>query len=233
MSVRWIVFDAVGTLIEPAPDVATAYHTIGQRHGSRLTHAEVSQRFRSAFQADESGDRSTHRLTTDEETEKDRWRRIVATVFDDVPDAHACFQDLFDHFGHSSSWRCFDDVFVTLPEIAARGFRLAIASNFDRRLHAICDELGPLPLLETRIISSEIGWRKPAGEFYRTAADMLAAPVESILVVGDDELNDVIGSRSAGMRAIHLDRSLTTHQCAGQSGDSPISSLTELLERLT
>ena len=117
MSVRWIVFDAVGTVIEPVPDVATVYHAIGARHGSRLSRTEVSDRFRSAFQADESADRATNRLTTDEFLERDRWRRIVNTVLDDVEDPDSCFQDLFDHFGRPGSWQCFDDVTDTLTEL--------------------------------------------------------------------------------------------------------------------
>jgi putative hydrolase of the HAD superfamily len=233
LSVRWIVFDAVGTVIEPVPDVATVYHAIGARHGSRLSRTEVSDRFRSAFQADESADRATNRLTTDEFLERDRWRRIVNTVLDDVEDPDSCFQDLFDHFGRPGSWQCFDDVTDTLTEFASRGYRLAVASNFDRRLHAICDELGALPLLEVRIISAEVEWRKPARQFYRAVIDRLSAPADSILVVGDDEVNDVDGARSAGMRAIHLDRKSATHHRAQPSGDSPISSLTELLERLS
>ena len=233
MSVRWIVFDAVGTVIEPVPDAATVYHTIGARYGSRLSRPEVSNRFRSAFQADEATDRATDRLMTDESAERDRWKRIVSTVLDDVEDLDSCFQNVFDHFGRPGSWQCYDDVTDTLTEFASRGYRLAVASNFDRRLHAICDELGELPLFEERVISSEVEWRKPSSEFYRAVIDRLSAPADQILVVGDDEVNDVHGARSAGLRAIHLDRKTATHHRAATSSDSPISSLTELLERLS
>jgi len=233
LSVRWIVFDAVGTVIEPVPDVATVYHSIGSQHDSRLSRSEVSDRFRSAFQADEAADRATNRLMTDESAECARWRRIVSGVLDDVDDLDGCFQDLFDHFGRPGSWQCFDDVSTTLKDSVSRGYRLAIASNFDRRLHAICDELGELPLFEERVISSEVEWRKPASEFYRAVIDRLSAPADQILVVGDDEVNDVRAARAAGMRAIHLDRTTATHHRAATSSDSPISSLTELLERLS
>ncbi len=233
LSVRWIVFDAVGTVIEPVPDVASIYHAIGVQHGSRLSRPEVSDRFRAAFLDDEDCDRAADRLMTDELTERDRWWRIVRTVLDDVEDLDSCFHELFDHFGRPDSWRCYDDVAETLTEFASRGFRLAVASNFDRRLHAICDALGPLSLFEERVISSEVKWRKPAGDFYRAVIDRLSAPANQILVVGDDEVNDVHGARSAGMQAIHLDRKSATHHRAATSGGSPISFLTELLERLS
>lgn len=233
MSGRWIVFDAVGTLIEPEPDVATVYHSIGRQHGSRLSRSDVAARFHAAFQADETGDRSAGRLTTSESAEADRWRRIVGAVLDDVYDHGRCFQDLFDHFGRPAAWRCFNDVAETLAGLAARGYRLAVASNFDRRLHAVCDEPGPLSRLERRVVSSEVGWRKPAVAFYEAVMLELSARPDEILVVGDDPVNDVDAARSAGIRAVHLDRKRQAQNPALSANDSAITSLTELLERFS
>ena len=74
LSVRWIVFDAVGTLISPLPDAATVYHATGQRYGSLLSVDEVAARFGAAFQAGEENDHVNNRLRTNEGVESDRWR---------------------------------------------------------------------------------------------------------------------------------------------------------------
>ena len=45
-----VVFDAVGTLIEPAPPAAEVYAAVGRKYGSRLSVPEVAPRFRAAFE---------------------------------------------------------------------------------------------------------------------------------------------------------------------------------------
>src|SRR5437016_3584478 len=89
-----IVFDAVGTLLHPEPTPPLVYATIGQRHGSRLSAAEIAIRFKAAFRDEDEFDRR-HGLRTDERREVERWRHIVSRVLDDVTDAEVCFQELF------------------------------------------------------------------------------------------------------------------------------------------
>lgn len=205
---RWIVLDAVGTLIEPSPDVATVYHKIGAKYGSRLSRDEVKQRFRRAFKdahrADGLPDATA--FSTSESEEAHFWRAIVADVFEDVADSEACFRDLFEHFAQPSAWVCFDDVGSTLQRLAERGFRLAIASNFDRRLHPVCDGLAELSGIECRVVSSEVGYCKPASGFFEAVLRLTQARPEDVLMVGDDEANDVIGARQFGVQALHLRR---------------------------
>lgn len=205
MSLQWIVFDAVGTVIYPTPSVAVVYHAIGSQHGSRQSLEEVRRLFRAAFHAASAHEHAG----TSEADEELFWRGIVRETLPDVRDLEACFRQLFDHFGRPSAWACFDDVAPTLTELHARGFRLAVASNFDRRLHPLCEELGdglPLKLFEQRVISSEVGYRKPSSQFYQAVLNMTGARADEVLVVGDDEQNDVDGARHAGLRALHLRR---------------------------
>lgn len=205
MTLKWIVFDAVGTVIYPTPSVAVAYHNIGTQFGSRLTQDEVRTRFKAAFQAASENENAG----TSERDEEHFWRRIVQETLPDVRDMEACFRELFDHFARPSAWACFDDVAATLSLLRNRGFRLAIASNFDRRLHPLCEGLGDGLLLkqcEIRVVSSEVGYRKPSRNFYRAVLSGTGAQPNEVLVVGDDARNDVQGALDAGLRAFHLRR---------------------------
>lgn len=228
MALRWIVFDAVGTVIYPTPGVAVAYHEIGRAFGSSLSLEDVRTRFRSAFAAASE----SINAGTSEADEEAFWRDIVKAALPDVSDPEACFRELFDHFGRTTAWACFNDVAPTLHSLRTRGFRLAVASNFDRRLHPLCDGLGeglPLRLFERRVISSEVGFRKPAVEFYSAVLDATGARPDELLVVGDDERNDVLGARAAGLRAIHLRRDADAPQLDRALFDRDfISSLSEL-----
>tara|TARA_R110002072_G_scaffold303142_1_gene495780 strand:+ start:35809 stop:36507 length:699 start_codon:yes stop_codon:yes gene_type:complete len=205
-----MVFDAVGTVIDPEPSVAHAYHLIGQQFGSRRTLEDVQSRFKTAFAETERQDRSpdTAGLVTNAAVEEARWRHIVAAVFPEVEDAEGCFQRLHDYFGEPTAWRAFDDTLPALHSLSERGVRLAIASNFDHRLHPVCDGIAALGLFEKRFISSELGFRKPSADFYRAVVAGLNTAPERILMVGDGLENDVEGALSVGMKAVLIDRKL-------------------------
>ena len=226
----WIVFDAVGTLIDPLPRVATAYYSIGRRYGSQLSELEISQRFRTAFRTSEldgfPGGPETDCLQSSDAIELARWRWIVRAVLPDVTEVEACFQDLWDHFARPSSWRCFGDVSPTLAQLAAKGYRLAVASNFDRRLHSVCDGLPELQPIERRIVSAEAQVRKPSASFYAAITSTCECGPDEVLMVGDDLQHDVLAPRSAGFNALHLDRCLT------ETGANQLRSLADLLGRL-
>jgi putative hydrolase of the HAD superfamily len=202
---RAVVLDAVGTLIHPHPPAAQVYAEVGRRHGSRLTLEDIATRFAAAFHREEARDRLPPAWQTSEEREFERWRSIVRSVFEDVPGGSECFRELFAHFGRPEAWRCEPEVGEVLTALSEGGWSLAVASNYDRRLHTVATGLAPLRMIPERIISSEVGWRKPAAEFFREAARGLALSPEQIVFVGDDRTNDYDGATGAGMRAILLD----------------------------
>jgi putative hydrolase of the HAD superfamily len=209
---QWIVFDAVGTLIRPNPSVAVAYQSIASRYGSKITVENVGQRFNRAFDQSEisgfpDGPPDGLPWLSSHEIEVARWRWIVTQVVPDVVDPDRCFDDLWDHFSRSSSWSCFDDVRPALTMLREAGFRLAIASNFDSRLHTVCKGLEDLRPIERRYASSEIGFRKPAPEFFASLVEQCGCPADKILMVGDDFEHDVRGPKANGMKSILLDRS--------------------------
>ena len=159
-AIRAVFFDAVGTLIHPAPPAPTVYAEIGRRFGSQWTVAEIAPRFRQAFVKQELLDRA-NRLRTSEAREIERWKQIVAEVLPDVSEPAACFAELFAHFGRPDAWRCEPDAETTLRTLAGRGFTLGLASNYDRRLRPVAKSL--LPMLEQIVISSEVGWQTGTG----------------------------------------------------------------------
>lgn len=201
-----VIFDAVGTLIEPRPSVAAAYAAAASRQGITLEEAEVRRRFYRAFGAIESDDMRGP-LATDEPAERRRWSRIVREVLPELPDPDRGFDELWDHFGRAEHWRAFPDAAPVLRQLADSGLRIRIASNFDGRLRPIIRGLPELaPWAEDLVISSEVGWRKPHPSFYEAALASLGLPAGCVLSVGDDETNDLEGARDAGLHALLLDR---------------------------
>jgi putative hydrolase of the HAD superfamily len=204
--IEGIVFDAVGTLIDPFPAVADVYADAARRQGVELDRALVKARFHQHFRNDEV-DEVRGPLVTDEATEFRRWRRIVAGVLPEVPYPDRAFFELWDHFGRPESWRCYPDVAPVLAVLSEHGVPVRIASNFDGRLRGVVRGLVELfPCAEPLVISSEVGFRKPHAAFYQAACASLGLPPERVLCVGDDLENDVVGARRAGLRGLLLDR---------------------------
>jgi putative hydrolase of the HAD superfamily len=202
--IQVVAFDAVGTLLHPRPRAPAVYAEIGRRFGSRHSIEVIAGRFRAAFTQEEEQDRRNG-FKTSEEREIARWRAIVSKVLDDINDSETCFQELFAHFARPESWSCDPDAEKILEHLAGQGYRLGIASNYDHRLRSVVAGIRSLGLLQHVVISSDVGWRKPAREFFAALCMALTAPPAQVLYIGDDPVNDLAGARDAGLMALLFD----------------------------
>lgn len=224
-AIRAIILDAVGTLIHPDPPAPMVYSQVGKRWGSRHDPDAIKTRFFQAFKQEEMTDRRLG-WRTSEAREIERWRHIVANVLDGVSNREDCFQALFGHFGRPEAWRCDRATGAVLSGLAQRGFLLGMASNYDSRLYKVLAGKPELRPIEHVIISSEVGWRKPAPEFFAAVCRIVGLPADQILYVGDDLVNDVQGAKSAGLRAVWFAPSGTNNSAS----QTCINQLTELVK---
>ncbi len=219
---RAVLFDAVGTLIYAEPSVDEVYEQIGRRFGSRHSLGEIGRRFRSSFAAEEEADRNDPECRTSEEREVRRWQAIVAAVLDDVEDREAAFQELWRHFARPVAWEPYEDAIATIAELSRRGVQIGVASNFDARLGPIIAAHFPKIRSDRVWASSQLGYRKPAVNFFLAAASSFD---DRPLFVGDDVVNDFHGARSAGLQALLIDRDSRHPEIAPR-----ISDLRQLLD---
>jgi putative hydrolase of the HAD superfamily len=213
-----VFFDAGGTLIHAEPSPGDVYAAVGRRFGSRVDAAEARRRFRAAFQRRRQPDD----LSTSEAAEDAFWRGVVAEVLDDVTDFESCYRELFAYFGRPEAWRTDPQAAAVLKELTERGLLIGVCSNFDARLHGIIAGLPELQALRRVVVSSEVGWRKPAAAFFAELS-RVAGPPQRLLIVGDDPVNDYQGARAAGMAARLLD------PAGRHAGPDRITALADLL----
>lgn len=219
MMVRACFFDAVGTLLHPEPSAAQVYAEVGKRFGSRLEAPMIRRAFGVAFSRQEQLDREQG-WRTSEARERQRWQAIVAEVLPDVTDPAGCFAELYDHFQRPSQWRVDEGARPVIGELLERGIAVGIASNFDERLRKVLAGWSVFDRLNHVVISSEVGWRKPAPQFFEAVARSVGCEPRDIVFVGDDPINDYEGARAAGMEAILLGARAEPGQAAiGLLGD--------------
>lgn len=204
--IRGVVFDLVGTLMRPVPSAAESYRAAGARFGHSLSAAEAAARFRAAFSRQEAVDRQRHGLRTSQQRERERWQAIVAEVFPEAEPGGLLFAELWAYFGRAEHWRVFDDVPASLQSLRKRGYRLAIGSNFDERLHPLVRNSRDLAEFAAEDVfdSATVSWRKPAPEFFLAVENALQLPASALLMVGDDLENDVTGALAAGWQALAI-----------------------------
>jgi putative hydrolase of the HAD superfamily len=203
-AVRAVFFDAVGTLLFPHAPVARTYAEHACRHGATLSEDDVRRAFRAAFARQEAIDRAAG-WRTDEDRERTRWRAIVGDVLAGA-DAGKCFSGLWDWFASPQAWTVHAEAGDVLRDLAACGLILGMGSNFDARLLGLVAAFPELaPVRERCLISSLIGWRKPAPGFFAALARSAGCEPGRVLYVGDDPANDLEGATAAGLKAVLLD----------------------------
>lgn len=221
--VRAVTFDAVGTLIFPNPGAATVYAEVAARHGLQVDPTTIGPKLWAQFRVQDEHDRAMGWVTS-EVRERDRWEHIVHTSLPGATDE--LFEELFQHFAQPTAWAVPPDAAEVLSELHSRGFILGMASNYDSRLTSVVNGIPALaPVRDRLVISSLVGFRKPAPAFFTFGVlPAMGVPPSEILFVGDDRENDYDGATAAGLRAVLLDAKGQHPEVPGQ-----VAGLRELL----
>ena len=207
-----IFFDAGNTLLKAHPSVAHLYAQTAQRFGADPPPGELMTAFKalrsempSMAKSVRSGQGEGMSITM----EKAWWKSFVCELFNrvgGVDDFDTFFEELYDVFARSESWRLYPDVLEILKILRAKSFTLYVLSNWDSRLADICKNLGLSAYFNEIIISSLIGFEKPDPEIYRFALKQAGVNPENSLHIGDDLELDFQPARSLGMHSLLLDR---------------------------
>lgn len=119
----------------------------------------------------------------------------------------------------------YEDTVPALERVRATGLRAYVVSNHVWRLPEVIGALGLGGLVDGVLTSARVGYRKPHPAIFRAAASMAGEPPSALLYVGDSLAHDVEGARTAGMRAVLIDRTGTR---AGAEARDAFRSLMEV-----
>jgi len=203
-----VTLDAAGTLFEPAEPIGVTYARIAAGHGIIVAPDAVERRFADAFAAAPPLAFPDATAVTLGDDERAWWSSVVRAALGTEPTRAfvACFAELYDYYAGPAAWRVYADVPDALRALRARGLRLAVVSNFDRRLDGLVASLGLGPLLDAIVSSTQARAAKPAPEIFHAALRTLGVPPAAALHAGDSVIADVAGARAAGLRPVLVDR---------------------------
>ena len=227
-----VCFDAGNTLLYCDPSVAEIYSAALARHGRPVAAAEVGPVFAAAWaEMQERTPPGIDRYGSHPGGEKMWWGAFLREVLRRL-DHDAAWEplldDLFAAFSRPEVWKLYPDARPTLEAIRDRGLRLAVISNWDRRLPAIFDGLELTPLFDTITVSTVEGVEKPAPAIFERTLERIGARPAETMHVGDSPLEDYEGAEGAGLTPVLIDRP----GAFTANGYRRIAGLEELLELL-
>jgi putative hydrolase of the HAD superfamily len=227
MPLKAIFFDAAGTLMKSARPVGESYAHLAKNYGMEVSPEEIRERFRICFSSAPAlafPGASPKQL---QDLERQWWKELVRRIFEPYGRfAHFddYFSDLFSYFSKPDSWTLYPEAEDTLLALGERGFILDVISNFDSRLFGILDGLGIASQFDAVVISSQVGYAKPAPEIFHKALGLHHLKAEEAVHIGDSPDKDAAGARNAGLTGVLLDRN------GGATSDFPrVRNLKEML----
>jgi FMN phosphatase YigB (HAD superfamily) len=99
----------------------------------------------------------------------------------------------------------FRDTAEGLARLRDGGWRIAVVANTSPRMVDVYRALDLDGLIETFVISEELGFSKPDPRMYRTASDRLGLPPNECVFV-DDDPDNLAGADAAGYLVCGMDR---------------------------
>jgi putative hydrolase of the HAD superfamily len=197
-----VLFDAGDTLLAPAPSFQGRFMAVAAEHGLPLEEAAVDAAIADAVRAAEWPSD-----WTDPATQREFWVGFYRQVLADLGHEGRELADaLFEAFSDPAGYRLFDDVRPALDELASRGIKLGVVSNFEPWLEDILDLQGIGDRFAAVAISGKLGVAKPDPEIFKAALTEAGADPEATMHVGDQPVNDVAAARAVGITPVLIDR---------------------------
>jgi putative hydrolase of the HAD superfamily len=205
-----VTFDVGGTMVycDPSPGEIYAHHL--SRLGRTVRAEEVAPVFRQAWaELQRRTVPGQDRYNSVPGGELGWWgefvREVLRRLDHDAP-WEPLLEDLYSAFSEAAVWKVFPETTSTLEELGARGIRLAVISNWDRRLPDILRNLDLTHMFDTVTVSSIEGVEKPSPEIFQRTLDRMELSAEEVIHVGDSPLEDYGGAERAGLAAALVDR---------------------------
>lgn len=209
-SVKAVLLDVGGTLIECRPSPPSVYAGVLARRGHPVELAHVADAFSSVWteltQEHPPGLDRYHHLKGGERAWWGEFLRRVLARLEVRLEWEPVLDDLLEAFSDPGLWRVFPEVHEVLDRLRRRGLKLAAVSNWDSRLPDLLERLELTAALDTVLVSAVEGVEKPAPEIFHRAAGRLGIEPAACLHAGDSPLDDYRGAESAGMSAVLVDR---------------------------
>jgi FMN phosphatase YigB (HAD superfamily) len=204
MATRVVFLDALDTLVELEPPWVHLAAALGTEVDERLVAAVRTEMTYYKEHAHEGSD----------ETSLAELRSYCAELISRELGQEVSVETMMETIRFAP----FEDSAPALRELREMGLTTICVSNWDVSLGEVLGHCGLDGLLDGVVTSASIGRRKPDPAVFQAALAIAGCESDEAIHVGDSPEEDIAGARSAGIRALLIDR----------AGEGDIASLLEL-----
>ena len=206
MGYKAVFFDAGETLVHAEPSFHELFAEVLLQRGHRVEPEKVlalvpavMERFAEAANAGEL-------WSTSRERSMRFWYSVYAIFLEELDLPPSLGETLYETFSDPDSYALFSDVKPVLAELHARGYEMAVVSNFEAWLDTLLDRLGVNGYFPVRVISGVVGVEKPDPTIFRLALERTGVLAAETVYVGDSPGFDVAPASALGMFPVLVDR---------------------------
>ncbi|KAE8582089.1 hypothetical protein XENTR_v10019941 [Xenopus tropicalis] len=204
MSLRLITWDIKDTLLRVRVPVGQQYFAEAKRQGLCMDPGSLETSFRNAYRT-QSRLFPNYGLAQGMDS-RQWWLDVVLQTFrlsgaEDDETIRSVAQQLYQDFSTARNWAVVPGAREALESCKGLGLKMAVISNFDRRLEEVLEQCGLGGYFEWVLTSESAGVAKPDLGIFRQALSLAEVPPHQAAHVGDDYVNDYWAARMAGMRS--------------------------------
>ncbi|MCY7383507.1 MAG: HAD-IA family hydrolase [Microcoleus sp. CAN_BIN18] len=207
-----IFLDAAGTLFDVRGSVGEVYQKLAKNFGVAVKSEDLNAAFFQSFASASPMAFPGIEAAKIPQLEFEWWLTVsakafqIAGVFNQFSDFPKFFAELYAHFATAAPWFVYPDVLPALNRWQKQGIELAVVSNFDSRLYPVLKALNLAEYFTSVTISTEVGAAKPQSQIFTVALQKHNCLAENVLHIGDSFKADYCGAKTAGLKAIWLNR---------------------------
>ncbi|XP_053551982.1 haloacid dehalogenase-like hydrolase domain-containing protein 3 [Bombina bombina] len=213
MRLKFLTWDVKDTLLRLRLPVGQQYYNEAKCMGLQVDPASLETSFRQAYQ-------SHCRLfpnygLTQGMTSHQWWLDVVAQTFrlsgvEEEKSVQTLAEKLYQDFCTARNWEVLPGAREALDGCKNLGLRMAVISNFDRRLEEVLRHCELDKHFEFVMTSESAGISKPNVRIFHKALNLANVAPNQAAHIGDDFINDYSSARMAGMSSYLIQRKKDT-----------------------
>jgi putative hydrolase of the HAD superfamily len=201
-SIRALLIDGLGTLVDLEPPAPALARTLARRFGMEVTEAQAAHALAAeiAYYRAHMGDgRDADSLAV----LRGRCAEVLRGALPpSTGRARVDPADMTDALIESLRFASHGDARPAILAARAAGVRVIVVSNWDVSLLEVLERVGLAPLVHATVTSAAIGARKPAPAIFHHALALAGVAPSAALHVGDSLAEDVAGARACGIEPV-------------------------------
>ncbi|NP_001088980.1 haloacid dehalogenase-like hydrolase domain-containing protein 3 [Xenopus laevis] len=204
MSLRLITWDVKDTLLRVRVPVGQQYYAEAKKRGLCVNPGTLETSFRNAY-------RSHSRLfpnygLAQGMSSRQWWLDVVLQTFrlsgiEDSDTVQSLAKQLYQDFSTAHNWALVPGAREALDSCTNLGLRMAVISNFDRRLEELLRQCCLERYFDFVVTAESAGVAKPHLGIFHKALSLAKVPPHQAVHVGDDYVNDYCAARMVGMHS--------------------------------